>query len=199
MQEVYRCHLPYDIFIKLKEHVKNVQDNKDHNKSLAGNIEVEKHIEECIPLVKDFLIKQIKNHTVLNEHIKKTCLKKIDDSDKGELVLPTLWVNFQKKHEFNPLHDHSGVISFVIFIQIPYLMEDLIKNSPGVNSNAPLAGHLTFVKNGSTQPQIVDVPVDKTYEQQCFIFPADLLHCVYPFYNTDETRITISGNFYVKY
>ena len=27
-----------------------------------------------------------------------------------------------------------------------------------------------------------------------FVFPADLIHMVYPFYNSDEERVTISGN-----
>ena len=35
------------------------------------------------------------------------------------LVISALWVNFQKKHEFNPMHDHSGVFSFVIWMKIP--------------------------------------------------------------------------------
>ena len=36
--------------------------------------------------------------------------------------------------------------------------------------------------------------VDKTYEKKAFIFPAALQHSVYPFYGTDEYRITVSGN-----
>ena len=35
------------------------------------------------------------------------------------LVISALWVIFQKKHEFNPMHDHSGVFSFVIWMKIP--------------------------------------------------------------------------------
>ena len=32
------------------------------------------------------------------------------------------------------------------------------------------------------------------YEGTMLFFPAALRHCVYPFYNTDEPRISISGN-----
>ena len=32
-----------------------------------------------------------------------------------KLVLGNLWVNFQKKNEFNPVHYHSGVFSFILF------------------------------------------------------------------------------------
>ena len=37
-----------------------------------------------------------------------------------KLFISDLWVNYQKKYEFNPPHSHSGVASFVIFIHIPY-------------------------------------------------------------------------------
>jgi hypothetical protein len=38
------------------------------------------------------------------------------------------------------------------------------------------------------------LPVDKTWEGKIAVFPAELNHQVYPFYNTDELRISISGN-----
>jgi hypothetical protein len=31
-------------------------------------------------------------------------------------------------------------------------------------------------------------------EQKILFFPAKLQHCVYPFFKSNETRITISGN-----
>ena len=30
------------------------------------------------------------------------------------------WINFQKKHEFLPNHTHDGVLSYSIWIKIPY-------------------------------------------------------------------------------
>ena len=46
-------------------------------------------------------------------------------SDLNYIYEPTfqvrdLWVNFQRKHEFNPFHDHSGALSFVLCVKIPY-------------------------------------------------------------------------------
>ena len=40
------------------------------------------------------------------------------------IVYENLWCNFQKKYEINPPHTHSGFVSFVIFVQIPYKLED---------------------------------------------------------------------------
>ena len=36
--------------------------------------------------------------------------------------------------------------------------------------------------------------VDKSFEGQMLMFPAPLQHIVYPFYTSDESRITVSGN-----
>ena len=38
--------------------------------------------------------------------------------------LKSFWVNYQKKHEFNPIHKHTGVYSFVIWLKIPFSWED---------------------------------------------------------------------------
>ena len=38
---------------------------------------------------------------------------------KPEYMLTALWVNYMKKHEFNPPHDHSDQLSFVIFLKVP--------------------------------------------------------------------------------
>ena len=44
-------------------------------------------------------------------------------TDKTVLSM-NMWVNFQRKYEFNPLHKHSGLLSFVIWMKIPYNFED---------------------------------------------------------------------------
>lgn len=111
-------------------------------------------------------------------------------------VLDKLWVNFQKKYEFNPLHDHSGLFSFVIWMKIPYNLED--------------ERNLDFVKDASTQSNVGNftfmsnlmesfiIEMDKDVEGCCALFPAYLHHMVYPFYTSDEDRITISGNIFYK-
>ena len=37
-------------------------------------------------------------------------------------------------------------------------------------------------------------PVDKSFEGRMFLFPSIMSHQVYPFYTSDEYRITVSGN-----
>ena len=38
------------------------------------------------------------------------------------------------------------------------------------------------------------LPIDKNWEGYMIMFPANLQHCVYPFYTSDETRISFAGN-----
>ena len=54
------------------------------------------------------------------------------------VVLKSVWVNFQKKYEFNPLHDHTGIISFVIWIDVPYTKDLELLSSPGRNEKHKL-------------------------------------------------------------
>ena len=42
------------------------------------------------------------------------------DIETSDFKLQRLWVNYQKKYDFNPLHIHSGIFSFVIWVQIQY-------------------------------------------------------------------------------
>jgi len=43
-----------------------------------------------------------------------------------------------------------------------------------------------------------DLPVDKSYEKKLLLFPATMRHSVYPFYTSDDYRISVSGNFLMK-
>ena len=57
------------------------------------------------------------------------------------LVLKSLWVNFQKKYEFNPPHTHDDDLSFVIYTKIPDGLEEECKTSV---SNSPGPGCIVF-------------------------------------------------------
>ena len=40
----------------------------------------------------------------------------------------------------------------------------------------------------------LELDVDKSFEGQMVMFPSKLQHLVYPFYTSDDYRITVSGN-----
>ena len=106
-----------------------------------------------------------------------------------------MWVNYQKQNEFNPLHNHNGVYSFVIWMKIPTRHFEQNKNPIALRSNTQLISSFQF-----HYVNILGGNSNHTYEMNpemegtILFFPAKLLHCVYPFYNCDEDRISISGN-----
>jgi len=93
------------------------------------------------------------------------------------MAFRTPWVNFQKKNEYLPLHEHGGVLSYNIWMQIP---TDSIFE---YNYNSIIGKNLTH-----------RIILTKKDEGRVVLFPAQLQHVVYPFYNTNKTRMSIAGN-----
>ena len=108
------------------------------------------------------------------------------------LVLESLWVNFQKKHEFNPIHHHTGVFSFVIWVKIPYNLNDelCVFAEPSKICTSLFRFHYV----DKTQIVTHSIEVDKSHEGLICFFPSNLNHSVNPFYTSDDYRISIAGN-----
>ena len=49
------------------------------------------------------------------------------DHGKVQFELERVWVNIQRKGEFLPIHNHTGIYSFVIWADIPFNIEDEYK------------------------------------------------------------------------
>ena len=139
---------------------------------------------------KDFTgwAKLIERQDSLSEHYNPGDLRGKNKKRAGIVRLDSLWVNFSKKHDYNPPHTHSGILSFVIFCKIPNKIF-----SVQADSNAQKAGYIVFQYGVETKLSGVEYPI-KPYENLMFIFPADLSHYV-PGFWVDEERITVSGNF----
>ena len=111
------------------------------------------------------------------------------------------WINFQEKYEYNPLHAHTGALSFVIWYQIPYYREDEIKYGAGKYKSKDqynYNGEFTFVTFDKSKTMKHPLGIDKKMEGCMAIFPSNLYHMVYPFYTSDDYRITISGNILIQ-
>ena len=123
----------------------------------------------------------------------------ISSSKTLDLSLKMLWVNYQKKYEFNPVHNHTGLYSFVIWLKIPYsCREDEFKVERGNPKGSKYPGTFNFFyPNGVGDIEEDTIELDSSWEKTILIFPSTLKHCVYPFYTTDEYRISVSGNFYL--
>jgi hypothetical protein len=102
------------------------------------------------------------------------------------------WINIQKKYEFIPSHHHEGIISYVIWIKIPYELE--VELEVGRNASIFQFNYNSIL--GYTLQR--DIKLDKKDEGRILMFPSKLNHQVYPFYKCDDTRISIAGNILLK-
>ena len=107
-----------------------------------------------------------------------------------------MWVNYQKKHEFNPIHSHLPAdFSFVIFMKIPTHWKEQHALPFSVNSTIPSASNFQFIRGREdTTAHTLDIPLSSEDEGRMLFFPSTLQHQVLPFYGTEEDRITVSGN-----
>lgn len=181
--------LPKNVYDAIMDEAKEIQSDWDSyerwSEGLVGNMKKQYELSKCISVLQPFLNEMCKSYTDYWNYYRRN----------DEFRLQHLWINFQEKNEFNPIHHHTGTFSFVCWMKIPYKIEDEL-NAPHVkDSHAKVASTFQFV-----YPNVVgDMSVDTAYvsddwEGRIILFPAKLSHCVHPFSTSDGLRISISGN-----
>jgi len=187
---VLKTRIPASIFADLTRDLQKQIDNKPkkYNTFLVGQIETEfqyvinGQFRDCIE--QTYLEYSRKFNFYENQNY-------IIDNDA--------WANFQKKHEYNPIHFHHKAISWVTWITIPYDLEEEL-NMPNVKeAHVKYASKFEFIYNsfdGGISTTQLDI--DKTWEGSLIMFPNYLKHQVYPFQTSNECRISISGNIDIR-
>ncbi len=123
----------------------------------------------------------------------------LDNGMSFDLRLRNCWVNFMKKYEFNPVHNHSGLYSFNIFVKIPYDLKEEFDSPRTQNQTQRFPSCFAFYTGnglGEFVPHVIEA--DKDWEQVIIMFPSVAQHCVYPFYTSDDYRINVAGNLYLN-
>lgn len=193
-----------DQFEKLKDNIKEAENTNSNAKpKLAGAISKSIHItpessdwfvrEVFVPLMNsNDMVRKCHDQTI--NHALRPISPPMDSSITP--YIETCWVNYQKKHEFNPRHTHGGMISFVIWVKIPYDHEDEQKLPFTESSGAAkeLIGNFSFLWSDGIDIQSKVIKMSSKMEAHGVIFPSSLHHEVYPFYTSDEERISVSGN-----
>lgn len=183
--------VPQEILSRLGTQVDKIKNNFDNvikiNNKLIGEIEHEYNIEGD-NVVYDYIRAMVNEFNVHCRYFKERHV----ELEKN----PELWVNFQRKYEYNPLHQHYGIFSFVIWYQIPYTFKE--EQKYGYKDKPSLHGDFSFFKpcivGNKTDIDAINLNVDKSKEGYMVVFPASLHHGVYPFYSSDDYRISIAGN-----
>ena len=116
-----------------------------------------------------------------------------------ETYLNDWWVNYQHEGDYNPLHDHGGIFSFVIWMKIPTDWRDQKKLPRSTHSTSSTVSNFQFVyTNHLGKITSHTYYMSPEMEGGMLFFPANLKHTVYPFYDCKEERISISGNISVR-
>ena len=116
-----------------------------------------------------------------------------------ETYLNDWWVNYQHEGDYNPLHDHGGIFSFVIWMKIPTDWRDQKKLPRSTHSTSNTVSNFQFVyTNHLGKITTHTYYMSPEMEGGMLFFPANLKHTVYPFYDCKEERISISGNIAVR-
>lgn len=181
---IYVGDVPTEIFSEIQTKVSNLQKTffavsklTSMNKSLVGQIENSVRMAP-LPSLESFL----KNFFKENISTKN-------------IEIHSNWVNFQKKTEYNPNHTHTGDWAYVIWVKIPFIFEeeDIAPNS--INSSTKTNGRfeLSYV-NENLEVTSKKLEIDAKFEGKFILFRSNTRHCVYPFYTSDDYRISMAGN-----
>ena len=116
--------MPAPIYSDLRAYCEKRRHDEvwDYNWKLAGALDQQSSLSEWkyeCPKLEEYLLDRVNG---IWDWVYTTCpweFNKTKDITKF-IKLHNLWVNYQKKNQYNPIHVHSGVVSFVIFVDIPY-------------------------------------------------------------------------------
>ena len=169
----------------------------DYRSHLAGNISDSSLIYDIDhKFFTNVLVKCCKVYDENFPNYKKQDETVHSTTQQFPIKLSSMWVNYQKQHEFQPIHTHSGLYSFVVFMKIPTRYEDQLKfrNTEKTNSKQCVSNFQFQYINNLGRIDSYTYDMSPEVEGTILFFPARLNHTVYPFYQCEEDRITISGN-----
>jgi len=189
-------NIPLEIYQTLNQEIVDIHTNdKDivrMNHSLAGQITKEYQITKSRQFLDPFLEEMGRAYQKEWNYYPK------ENPNNNKLKVESVWVNMQKKLEVNPLHNHDGTLSFVAWLHVPFKLENE-RNMPNCKNSRTmeLASTFQFVYT-TALGTIANCPlfVESGWEAKIVMFPAKLLHIVYPFQTSDDYRISIAGNLY---
>ena len=174
-----------DEFFELlkKESEASVKEELSYTHRLAGIIQKEYKLRD-LKIIQPFMKDVVNIYDQVWDKWRNS-----DKPSKNKYLIKAMWVNYQRQHEFNPPHDHSDDLSFVIYLKIPEEIKKEYNNYKGKSSGP---GGISFIY-GEGNRQAITYQAHFPEERDLFIFPAWLKHYVAPF-KSDVERISVSGN-----
>ena len=187
---IAKVKMSKDLIDELNSHLDEIVSDaekskkQDYGKYLVGNVKNEFQLE------KDYItLSGLK--AFLEDNTKEWILQSTKQEIKKFEIIDS-WIVRQFENEYNPLHSHGGHISGVGYLKLPKSFGETFQKDKEENYNGKLQlvhGSRMFLSpvNLNIQPELGDF----------YFFPNYLMHCVYPFLNSNEERRSISFNAYI--
>ena len=181
----------------------------DARRYLAGNIENEftyENIEDwLVPKMKPYINAYVElvdqwtgdnafKHLMSNSSFENIMKGGLDPKVEIEIAwyMTMAWINFQKKGEYNPPHNHPCDLSFVAFLQVPKEIGEEHEALKDGDNGSWRPGTI-FFNYGEQLPFSVKSLGKYPERGDLFLFPGWLMHHVHDF-KSDVERISVSGN-----
>ena len=195
---IMKCELGDKAVEYLWDCIKNARENKVNAKeNLAGNIEESLYLEDRNNYFWDNHLKEMCSEYLKSNFYCTSFRNNFTNVFSEQMIMREFWVNFSKQTEFNPIHNHGGAMSFVIWMQIPTRSKEQHNLPISKNTTNPASSDFQFLYTdilGAIAPMTFEM--DPEMNGSLVLFPATLSHQVYPFFNCDDYRVSISGNIY---
>ena len=196
-----RCKLSEDLIQYLWNCISDAVNRDASAKGhLAGNISESLYLTDKDDYFFNTILKDISRSYIQEYSSFHSGFRNNGSNFKMEdLVMREFWVNSSRQYEFNPTHNHGGVLSFVVWMKIPTNWKDQYDIPFVKESNTPMASDFQFLYTDiAGQIQGHRIQMSSDIEGFICLFPATTIHEVYPFYNCEDDRVSISGNLYFK-
>ena len=184
--------------IQLTDLIAKDEERESAKDELAGEIENEWKIDPILLTnisFKDYIIQLSREYfkiTVSNYHVVDNAIPHsliVFKNIMNNIEIFTSWFNDQKDDEYNPMHNHVGTLSGVLYLKIPEYLPS--------RNNEYTDGAITFIGNETSVEGIISNSTLTIFPKvgDVFLFPASLKHQVYPFRTVDGKGIRRSMSF----
>lgn len=179
---VIKYNLPMKMIDEINKAYDEASDLEKWNDRLAGKIAEEN-------LVNDLMTDKMKE-------IFLGCFQAYMKHIQKPYWIPTLntvWINEMRANEYNPFHYHTSEETDLGLSSVLVLKKPTTYGKEVTKPEDPCNGMLEFV-GGQQDTLSIDQLRVNAQPGEFFVFPYTMLHGVYPFNGTEETRRTLSYN-----
>tara|TARA_B100000579_G_scaffold343126_1_gene295339 strand:- start:1389 stop:2012 length:624 start_codon:yes stop_codon:yes gene_type:complete len=187
---IAKVKMSSDLVKKLNQYVDEIivnekkSNDQNYGKMLAGNVKQEFLLDKEFTVFSGW-------QNFLKENTEEWIFQSTKEKIQEFKIIDT-WIVRQFENEYNPLHSHGGHISGVGYLKLPEDFGKTIQIDKQDNFN----GQLQLVHGSKMFLSPITLNV-KPEVGDFYFFPNYLMHCVYPFKNSNAERRSVSFNAWI--